>query len=139
MPNQTELAKLAGHIGRHLHDDAAIDDATTVHAARELRARSVVVTLGAGGALVVTRDDVVHVPAPAVTAVDTTAAGDAFCAALACELAVGATLTAATRHAVVVGTATTLRRGAQPSLPTTREVREWLDTHPAHPPLTTVA
>jgi fructokinase len=55
--------------------------AEPVAAARELLAAGAgvaVVTLGAAGALVVTRDEVVEVAAPAVEVVDTIGAGDAF-------------------------------------------------------------
>ena len=114
VPNQTELATLAGH-------DGVVDTETAVELARRLPASATVVTLGAEGALVVD-DDVTHVPAPVVDPVDTTAAGDAFCAALADALVGGAGLADAARWAVRVGAATTLRPGAQPSLPTPAEV-----------------
>jgi len=64
----------------------------------------------------------IMVPAPKVTPVDTTAAGDSFCGALGDALVRGADLIDAARWAVKVGAATTLRPGAQPSLPTTDEV-----------------
>ncbi len=115
VPNQTELAHLTGH-------DGVVDIDTAVELARTLGSPSVVVTLGADGALVVTRADAIHVPAPVVTPVDTTAAGDSFCGALADALVGGATLAEATHWAVRVGAATTLRAGAQPSLPTRAEV-----------------
>ena len=83
-------------------------------------------TLGAAGAIVVTPTDAIHVPAPAVAPVDTTAAGDAFCGALADALVGGADLVEATDWAVRVGAATTLRQGAQPSLPTRSEVDDLL-------------
>ena len=100
----------------------AADTDAVAELARGLGARAVVVTLGAGGALVVTATEVVHVPAPAVDVVDATAAGDAFCAALADALVGGASLAAAARWAVRVGAATTLRPGAQPSLPNAADV-----------------
>ncbi len=115
VPNQTELSALTGHTG-------TIDVGTAAELARGLAAASVVVTLGADGALVVARDQVVHVPAPKVTPLDTTAAGDAFCAGLADRLVAGADLVEAARWATRVGAATTLRAGAQPSLPTPVEV-----------------
>ena len=115
VPNQTELAALADH-------DGPVDAETAAELARTLPTAAVVVTLGAGGALVVTGAEATLVPAPTVTPVDTTAAGDAFCGALADALADGADLVEATRWAVRVGTAATLRPGAQPSLPTRAEV-----------------
>ena len=120
VPNQTELAKLAGLADTD--GPAEVDTETSVSLARGLSARAVVVTLGASGAMVVTSEEATHVPAPAVTPVDTTAAGDAFCAGLADALVGGATLLDATRWAVRVGAAATLRPGAQPSLPTRAEI-----------------
>ncbi|MDE0655756.1 MAG: ribokinase [Acidimicrobiaceae bacterium] len=120
VPNQTELATMAGHAG--LSPIGDVDPETAVALARGLPIASVVVTLGAAGAMVVTPTDTTHVPAPAVTPVDTTAAGDAFCGALADALVEGADLLRATEWAVRVGAAATLRQGAQPSLPTRSEV-----------------
>jgi ribokinase len=119
VPNQTELALLAGH-------DGVVDLEVAATLARRLPTASVVVTLGSEGALVVSGDDVVHVPAPLVRPVDTTAAGDSFCGAIADALVGGADLVAASRWAVRVGAATTLVAGAQPSLPTPAEVAESL-------------
>ena len=115
VPNQTELAALTGH-------DRPVDAETAAELARTLPTAAVVVTLGAEGALVVAGAETTLVPAPTVTPVDTTAAGDAFCGALADALVGGADLVEATRWAVRVGAAATLRPGAQPSLPTPAEV-----------------
>lgn len=120
VPNQTELATMAGHAGLSPLGD--VDPETAVALARGLPIAAVVVTLGAAGAMVVTPTDATHVPAPVVVPVDTTAAGDAFCGALADALVGGADLVGATKWAVRVGAAATLRHGAQPSLPTRNEV-----------------
>ncbi|MEU1125922.1 ribokinase [Streptomyces sp. NPDC005899] len=90
----------------------------------ELGPRSVVVTLGAAGALVAdTRGGgSVHVPSPAVEAVDTTGAGDAFTAALAWRLGLGEELPDAAAFAVRVGAAAVTKKGAQASFPTAEEV-----------------
>ena len=124
VPNQTELATMAGHSGLAAIGD--VDPETAVALARGLPVAAVVVTLGAAGAIVVTPSDATHVPAPAVVPVDTTAAGDAFCGALADALVGGADLVSAARWAVQVGAAATLRTGAQPSLPTREEVEHLL-------------
>ncbi|MCI3276636.1 ribokinase [Streptomyces cylindrosporus] len=84
--------------------------------------RSVVVTLGAEGALVASADGVERVPSVKVDAVDTTGAGDAFTAALAFRLGAGASLAEAAGYAARVGAAAVTKEGAQVSFPTAEEV-----------------
>jgi ribokinase len=86
--------------------------------------QSVVITLGADGALVADgrTDSVVRIPSLRVAAVDTTGAGDAFTAALAWRLSLGEDLAAAAAFAVRVGAAAVTREGAQASFPTAEEV-----------------
>ncbi|MFG2132304.1 ribokinase [Streptomyces sp. NPDC048751] len=84
--------------------------------------RSVVVTLGAEGALVASSAGVTRVASVKVDAVDTTGAGDAFTAALAWRLGAGASLSEAASYAARVGAAAVTRRGAQESFPTAAEV-----------------
>ena len=65
-----------------------------------LGCRSVVVSLGADGAVVVQQDGAVdRVPAPRVVPVDTTGAGDVLVGVMAAGLSQGSTLVAATRDA----------------------------------------
>ncbi|MEU8511017.1 ribokinase [Kitasatospora sp. NPDC048722] len=93
---------------------------------RELLAsgpKSVVVTLGSGGALVASAErKVVRVASVKVDAVDTTGAGDSFTAALAWKLGAGASLVEAAAYAARVGAVAVTRRGAQESFPTAEEV-----------------
>ncbi|MCX5283443.1 ribokinase [Streptomyces sp. NBC_00198] len=85
--------------------------------------RSVVITLGAAGALVAERAGArVRVPSVRVAAVDTTGAGDAFTAALAWRLGRGESLPEAAGYAARVGAAAVTRAGAQESFPTAEEV-----------------
>jgi ribokinase len=84
--------------------------------------RSVVVTLGAEGALVADGEAMTRVPSVKVEAVDTTGAGDAFTAALAWRLGTGETLPEAAAYAARVGAAAVTRPGAQESFPTSEEV-----------------
>ncbi|MBY8342420.1 ribokinase [Streptomyces spinosirectus] len=84
--------------------------------------RSVVVTLGAEGALVASPDGTARVSSVKVDAVDTTGAGDAFTAALAFRLGAGASLAEAAAYAARVGAAAVTREGAQESFPTAEEV-----------------
>ena len=81
-------------------------------------------TLGEKGAMIVTGASVTRVPALAMTAVDTTGAGDAFNAGLATALASGASLEDAVRFAVVTGGLAVTREGVIPSLPGRDEVIE---------------
>ncbi|MGW1545154.1 ribokinase [Streptomyces sp. NPDC002309] len=84
--------------------------------------RSVVVTLGAEGALVASAEGVARVPSVKVDAVDTTGAGDAFTAALAWRLGQGDTLAQAAAYAARVGAVAVTKAGAQESYPTAEEV-----------------
>jgi ribokinase len=99
--------------------------------------RNVIVTLGAQGCVWSTREastgQPVHhaIPAIMVKAVDTTAAGDAFCGALAAGLADGLPLHTALQRAIAAGAITATRMGAIAALPTASEVEELLarDSH----------
>jgi ribokinase len=116
-PNEHEAALLTGHpVGTR---------AEAERAARELMhrgAKSVVVTLGASGCLVVTSDRVEAVPAPVVQAVDTTGAGDAFIGSLAHFLARGADLFAAARRATHIAAFSVQFPGTQTSFPRAAEL-----------------
>ncbi|HST85520.1 MAG TPA: ribokinase [Kineosporiaceae bacterium] len=85
-------------------------------------ARSVVVTLGAAGAVAADSRGVARVASPVVEAVDTTGAGDALAGALAHRLAAGDDLTTALRFAVRVAAISVTRPGAQPSYPSQAEL-----------------
>ncbi|MEV5239645.1 ribokinase [Streptomyces cinnamoneus] len=104
------------HEARQLSGAPDGDPPTWARARREQGARSVVVTLGSEGALVLDAAGTVRVPGIAVQTVDTTGAGDAFTAALCVRLAAGAPLAEAARFAVRVGAAAVTRQGAQPEL-----------------------
>ncbi|MFJ8672673.1 ribokinase [Streptomyces sp. NPDC093589] len=112
--NEHEAAQLSGRSGGTPGEWAA--------ALRERGARSVVITLGADGALVLDSAGVCEVPGIKVRAVDTTGAGDAFTGALATRLARGDALPDAARFAVRVGAAAVTKPGAQPSYPTPDEL-----------------
>lgn len=116
-PNRSEAESL---VGRPLPTIAAVSDA-----AQELVARgagTVVITLGADGAVLCADEKTLHLPTFTVNAVDATAAGDAFKAALAVRWAEGAPLEAAVRFALAAGALAASRAGAQPSLPRRHEV-----------------
>jgi ribokinase len=111
-PNETEAARLAGLPVADAEGAAAV--------AAAIRARGtahVVLTLGAAGALADGRDGRCHAPAFAVTAIDTTGAGDAFNGALAVALAERRPLAAALRFANAAAALACTKRGAQPAMP----------------------
>jgi ribokinase len=117
VPNETEAEGLTG---------AAVKDVNSaVRAGRILLKRgveSVIITLGSLGSVIIERQGVTHLPAPKVKAVDTTAAGDSFCGALAVLIAEGKGLVEAADFANHCAAISVTRPGAQPSLPTRREV-----------------
>jgi ribokinase len=83
----------------------------------------VALTLGAEGAVLLEGGtEVARARAPRVKAVDGTAAGDAFCAALVVGLLEQRERQAALERACVAGALAASRRGAQPSLPTAAEL-----------------
>ena len=94
-------------------------------AARHLIAKgvgSVVVTLGANGALVVTPAGAQHVPGRSVDVVDTTGAGDAFSGALAVALGEGKELVEAARFANIAAALQVTKFGTAPAMPYRNEV-----------------
>lgn len=107
IPNQTELTLLAGQESI----SAAID------VLLGMGVKSIVVTLGESGALVVDSRGQEHVPAYNVPVVDTTAAGDAFAGAFAVALCEGKSILDAARWGNAAGALTVMHAGAQPSLP----------------------
>ena len=141
-PNETELAILAGgnageipeaaarrllaHRGAADAHDAEVGAPAAGDAAAR-RVPAVVVTLGAGGALVVEEGSAgVAVPGSAVHPVDTTGAGDTFNGALAAGLADGLGLLEAVRHAVAAAALSTTRPGARGGMPTRVELERFL-------------
>lgn len=115
-PNETEAAMLTG-----LPADAEPDRIATVLLGRG--PRIVILKRGERGSYVATHSGAVFdVPARAVEAVDTTAAGDVYNAALACALAEETALPDAVRFATAAAAISVTRRGAQPSAPNRDEV-----------------
>jgi ribokinase len=111
IPNEAELSSLA----RGLTEPAAtFDDRVTAYASAT--PARLVVTLGAKGALLVRRDgSFARVAAPAVDAVDTTGAGDAFIGCFAVAIAAGIEELVAVGAAVRFASATVTVRGARGS------------------------
>ena len=121
-PNETETQALTGL--------PVQSEAEARRAAEALRARSggadVVLKMGSRGAYLLTATESRLVPAFPVRAVDTTAAGDTFTAAMTVAYLRGLPLSEAVRYGCAAGALATTRLGAQPSLPTAEEVEAFL-------------
>ncbi|GIF12065.1 carbohydrate kinase family protein [Actinoplanes teichomyceticus] len=121
-----DLVKLSSADAQVLYGDA--DPAAAAERIRALGAGAVVVTCGARGAHVAAADGTALLPAPAVTAVDATGAGDSVMAALISRLLSGglpADLAGWQRHvrfALAVAGLVCERHGGATAMPTSDEV-----------------
>jgi len=119
-PNETE----AEFFGRQI--DPALSAAQPSRLAQEFLqtgVEAVALKLGARGVLLASHNSsVVSLPAIAVEAVDTTAAGDAFNGAFATGLMLGMKPVDAACFASAAAAISVTRRGAQPSMPSREEV-----------------
>jgi ribokinase len=129
--NETELAFYAsGNASGASKTSERLDVDAVRKAARRLLAagtKGVVVTRGAQGGVAVTERADFCYPSFAVNAVDSTGAGDAFCAALIVGLSDGMSLEQAARFASAAGALACTRFGAHPSLPWRHEVEALLE------------
>ncbi|MBL8638996.1 MAG: ribokinase [Alphaproteobacteria bacterium] len=93
-----------------------------------------IVTLGAQGAVAVTKDGeawgVPIMPLDQSQIVDTTGAGDAYCGTFAAALHDGKTLPQALRLASIAGSLTCLKRGAQAAMPFSDDILKHLPNMP---------
>lgn len=123
IPNEAETTELTG-----LPTTTRVDAAMAATELVDRGARFAVVTCGSRGASWASAS---HgsgaVPAFAVRAVDTVAAGDAFCGALAALLAEGLAFGEALQWASAAGGLATTVPGAVPSLPSRTDVQALLD------------
>ncbi|MEP6716239.1 MAG: ribokinase [Terriglobia bacterium] len=118
-PNESEACALLGREPRQI----AVEDAAWVaKKIAGLGARTVVLKLGQQGCFFYGAGEAFHVPGFIVQAVDTTAAGDTFNAALAVALCEGSPMRHALRFANAAAAISVTRHGAQASVPTRVEV-----------------
>ena len=114
-PNESETAVLTGITPRNSRDARAAAEVLL----RRSKAKAIVLKLGERGAFLYQANGVCeHFPACAVDAVDTTAAGDAFTAAMTVEYTRSGDLRRAVMLGNAAGALATTTLGAQPSLPT---------------------
>ena len=118
-PNETETEILTG-----------VDPIDVVHIALAVKkfyalgVKKAVLTLGKRGAVCAEEQTITEIEAQDVKVVDTTAAGDTFCGALASRLAAGFNFVTACRFANCAAQITIQRKGAADSIPTLAEAEE---------------
>lgn len=120
-PNESETEILSGI--------SATTEKEAKEAARILMDKgveTVILTLGSRGSLLLTATVESFFPANQVDVVDTTAAGDAFCGALAASLANGSTIEEAVKTGNAAGALAVTKLGAEPSLPKKADLDQFL-------------
>ncbi|MFD1408823.1 ribokinase [Kroppenstedtia eburnea] len=121
-PNRSELELLSGH---------PVQEEELAEAMQVLLDKGVgcvVTTLGEEGAAILSAEGFRRVAVHPVDVVDTTGAGDAFNAGLACALSEGLELAEAVDYAGRVAALAVTRLGAQEGMPTRREVEDFHGT-----------
>ncbi|MER6116479.1 ribokinase [Streptomyces sp. A0642] len=112
IPNEHEAAELSGHAEPHAAAEVLLSQVPAV-----------VITLGSKGCLYAARGSrAVHFPAPDVTAVDTTGAGDTFVGTLAVALGEGRPVPQAIAWASSAAALCVQRPGASVSMPYRTEI-----------------
>ncbi len=117
IPNETEAEIMTGI--------KVTDRESAEKAARKLHsrgARNVVITMGGSGAFLYTRENSRMISVVPVKAIDTTAAGDVFCGAIAVALSEGKTDEEAVAFANKAAAISVSRMGAQASAPYRKEI-----------------
>ena len=135
LPNEIELSLLT---------DQTVNDIPSAEKAAKILlergAQTIILTLGANGALIATKEMTTHIPPFKVNVVDTTAAGDAFIGGFAVRLLEcgrrsltpnALEMEEAVRYGCACGALATTRFGAQPSLPTREEVERFMSLRAA--------
>jgi ribokinase len=118
-PNESEAAQLIGLPP----GDLTLDEAESI--ARKIQAMgapTIIIKMGAKGCLLADGPQVTRIPAPQVRAIDTTAAGDIFNAALVVARSEGASILDACGFAVHAAALSVTRYGAQKSAPSRGEL-----------------
>ena len=119
-PNETELEIISG-VSIETEED--IQKAAQIMI--EKGVKELIVTLGSKGSLYINKEKSIFKKAYKVQAVDTTAAGDSYTAALAVALSKDKNIKEAMDFASKVGALSVLKEGAQSSLPTLEDVENF--------------
>ncbi len=120
-PNETELAKLTGI------EDVENCMETAIESIKKQGVKNVIVTLGGNGSFASMQNDTtLHIDSKSVKAIDTTAAGDSFIAAMALSLSKGKDILHSVEFANQVASIVVTKKGAQSSMPSMEEVQKYI-------------
>ncbi|MFA5044322.1 MAG: ribokinase [Paludibacter sp.] len=121
-PNETEAHTLTGIV---VHDVESAENAGKWFIERGVK--NAIVTLGEKGAVLVTADACDYFPAPKVTTIDTTGAGDIFSGAFFYLLQKGKKVNEAIEFAVVAASLSTTKMGVIESIPVVEDVFNFMN------------
>ena len=119
--NETEAETISGKKIEVEGKEAVIEELLS------MGARTVILTLGKGGCLLKDAATEIAMDAFIVDALDTTAAGDTFCGALAARLSKGENWKKSLKFASAAAAICVTRMGAQPSVPSETEVLDFME------------
>lgn len=120
-PNETEIQILSG---KQINTTNDIIEAGKILLDKGVK--TVIVTLGEKGSLLIEKDKIKSFTSPKVNAIDTTAAGDSFTAALATSLLEGNNIEEAIKFSHIVSAIAVTKKGAQTSIPNRDEINSFL-------------
>lgn len=124
-PNEVEARQILGLSQSQFFDPSQVSREISL-----LGPRKVVITLGEKGAYWFGPEGEGAVPSYKITAVDPTAAGDAFCGAFAVAYAQGRSMPEAVLMGNAAGALAATKLGAEPSLPTLKQVQQLIKAQP---------
>lgn len=119
--NETEIEKVSGQSIETTGAERVMDRLLT------MGPKTIILTLGKKGCIIKNKTVSERIPAFEVKAIDSTAAGDTFCGALAAGLSKGKDIKEAVTFATAAAAICVTRMGAQPSIPTDEEVFKFLN------------
>jgi len=121
-PNETETAYMCG---MELKSENDYKKAAQILSERS-KAKYIVLKLGEKGACVYSNGEINIYPTHKVNAIDSTAAGDVFTAAMTIEYLKSGSIEAAVKYANAAGALAVTKAGAQQSIPSKQEVDSFL-------------
>lgn len=120
-PNETEIEILTG-----INIKTQEDIKRASFKLLDKGVKNVIAKVGEKGAYIVNREKLIHVPAPKVNVVDTTAAGDSFNAGFAFALSQNLELSECVKFANRVASIAVTGKGAQEAMPNMEEVKAFI-------------